>query len=174
VFETSRCGVLRVAVETNVTDSHTWIDRTRRVAPEEARMLAVARDRIEELEMEVAELVEKIGQLETALTSQAIVEQAKGALSDRLAVGVDEAFALLRSAARSHHTDVHDVATRVISEQTTPAPIVVAIARTQRARAAWMREVAQAHAARVTELHAAINEQMTRLRVEREVRRPRG
>jgi hypothetical protein len=48
----------------------------------------------------------------------------------------------------------------VIRERDMPAPVVVAMARTQRVRAAWMREIAEAHRARVEELHRAWHEQM--------------
>lgn len=124
---------------------------TRRVAPEELRMLDLARERIAELE-------EKVTQLETALRSRILIEQAKGILAERLSVGVDEAFEILRHAARSHRAKLHDVAARVIHERETPAPIVVAIARAQRARAVWMREIAEAHRARVRELGRAMHQ----------------
>ena len=42
-------------------------------------------------------------------------------------------------------------------------PVVVAIARSSRARAAWMRELAEAHVARVQELHLSLQEQAKRL-----------
>ncbi len=111
---------------------------------------------------------EKVRQLETALESRVIVEQAKGALGERLAIGVDEAFELLRYAARSHRVKLHELAARVIREDVTPAPVIVAIARSQRARAAWMRELAEAHVVRVRELRTALDEQVQRLREHRQ------
>jgi hypothetical protein len=128
-----------------------------RAKPEELRMLEVARLRIQELE-------EKTAQLETALQSRIVIEQAKGILAERLALEIDDAFDVLRSAARSHRMKIHEVARRVVEDRETPAPIVVAMARSQRLRAAWMREVAEAHRARVEELHLAMYEQLERLR----------
>jgi hypothetical protein len=89
-------------------------------------------------------------------------------LAERLSVEVDEAFAILRYAARSHRVKLRDVAARVIDERETPAPVIVAMAKAQRARAAWMREIAEAHRARMEELHVALREQANhaaRLRV---------
>jgi hypothetical protein len=144
-----------------MSDSQTWIDRSRPAAAEEQRMLILARERISELE-------EKVEQLERALTSRIIIEQANGTLGERLAIGVDEAFDLLRYAARSHRQKLHDIAARVINERNTPAPVVVAMAKSQRARAAWMRELAEAHVARVNELHAALDEQTLRVQKQRQ------
>jgi hypothetical protein len=103
---------------------------------------------------------EKIVQLETALQSRIIIEQAKGVLSERLGIDVDQAFGLLRHAARSHRMKLHDVAARVVHERVTPAPVVVAIAREARMRGAWMRERAEAQRRRMEELTAQINEQL--------------
>jgi hypothetical protein len=103
---------------------------------------------------------EKIAQLETALQSRIIIEQAKGVLSERLGIDVDQAFGILRHAARSHRMKLHDVAGRVVHERVTPAPVVVAIAREARMRGAWMRERAEAQRRRMEELTAQINEQL--------------
>jgi hypothetical protein len=103
---------------------------------------------------------EKIAQLETALQSRIIIEQAKGVLSERLGIDVDQAFGILRHAARSHRMKLHDVAARVVHERVTPAPVVVAIAREARMRGAWMRERAEAQRRRMEELTTQINEQL--------------
>jgi hypothetical protein len=116
-------------------------------------MLELARARIAELE-------EKVAQLQAALESRIVIEQAKGILAERLSIEVDEAFLVLRHAARSHRAKLHDVAVRVIQERETPAPVIVAIARTQRARAAWMRDIAEAHRARMEELQAVLRERV--------------
>lgn len=103
----------------------------------------------------------KIAQLEHALQSRIVIEQAKGILAERLGIDVDAAFDVLRYAARSHRTKLHKVAQRVIRERTTPAPVVVAIARGERARAAWMRERIEAQRARMAELELQIRNQVT-------------
>jgi len=102
----------------------------------------------------------KIAQLEYALQSRIVIEQAKGILAERLGIDVDAAFDILRYAARSHRTKLHEVAQRVIRERTTPAPVVVAIARGERARAAWMRERIEAQRARMAELEVQIRAQI--------------
>lgn len=121
-------------------------------------------------ETRIAELEEKVAQLETALHSRSLIEQAKGILAERLSVSVDEAFNILRYAARSHRAKLHEVAARVIKERETPAPVIVSMARSQRARAAWMREITEAHRARVEELHRGLHEQLQRLQSLRDQR----
>lgn len=135
--------------------------QTRLSVIEEARMLEAARERIQQLE-------ETVQQLQKALDSRIVIEQAKGILAERLAIDVEQAFDILRYAARSHRLGLHDVAARVIQERETPAPVIVAIARHQRARAAWMREVAEAHVARVQELQAAVQAQLSRISDQRQ------
>jgi GAF domain-containing protein len=54
-------------------------------------------------------------QLQTALNSRIIIEQAKGVLAARLEVGVGEAFELLRSQARSSRSRLTDVAADVVA-----------------------------------------------------------
>ncbi|MGW6196566.1 ANTAR domain-containing protein [Kribbella sp. NPDC055110] len=53
-------------------------------------------------------------QLQTALNSRILIEQAKGFLSHSLHVDVDEAFALMRSYARSNSRRLTDVANDVV------------------------------------------------------------
>ncbi|NUR99134.1 MAG: GAF and ANTAR domain-containing protein [Kribbellaceae bacterium] len=54
-------------------------------------------------------------QLQTALNSRILIEQAKGYLSHRLSVGVDEAFAVLRRYSRSNNRRLTDVADDVVN-----------------------------------------------------------
>ena len=54
------------------------------------------------------------GQLQLALTSRVLIEQAKGVLTERSGVEMDQAFAALRSYARSHNRRLADVAVAVI------------------------------------------------------------
>ncbi|MER5946466.1 GAF and ANTAR domain-containing protein [Streptomyces sp. NPDC001904] len=51
-----------------------------------------------------------VGQLEHALTSRIVIEQAKGVLSVRRNVTVDEAFTLLRNYARAHRRKITEIA----------------------------------------------------------------
>lgn len=55
-----------------------------------------------------------VGQLQAALDSRILVEQAKGVLAERLSVSVDDAFALLRGHARSSNSKLRDVAAAVV------------------------------------------------------------
>jgi hypothetical protein len=104
---------------------------------------------------------EKIAQLETALHSRIIIEQAKGILAERLNVDMDTAFGILRHGARSHRMKLHELAARVVQDRMTPAPVVVAIAREARMRAGWMRERAEAQRERMEVLAKQIAEQPT-------------
>jgi GAF domain-containing protein len=54
------------------------------------------------------------GQLQAALNSRVVIEQAKGMLSEYLTVTVDDAFELLRGYARVHNRRLSDVAGNVV------------------------------------------------------------
>ncbi len=118
----------------------------------------------------LARAQERIAQLDEALESRIVIEQAKGVLAERLAVTVGEAFDILRYAARSHRTKLHEVARRVVEEGQTPAPVVVAIARASRIRAASMRERSEAHRERRDQLEASIRERLEQRRGREEPR----
>ena len=64
-------------------------------------------------------------QLAHALESRIVIEQAKGVLAERYRLTCDDAFALLRRAARSNRMRLHDLAVRVVAEQETPLEIDV-------------------------------------------------
>lgn len=97
----------------------------------------------EELELETAEIdvvvarllavtgaaFERQTQLERALRTRIVVEQAKGVLAERFAIAIDEAFELLRRAARSHQLKLHDLASRVVQGRETPPEIEATRAR---------------------------------------------
>jgi hypothetical protein len=53
-------------------------------------------------------------QLQTALNSRVLIEQAKGLLAERLQVDVAEAFTLLRAAARTHNRSLSDLAQGIV------------------------------------------------------------
>jgi AmiR/NasT family two-component response regulator len=53
-------------------------------------------------------------QLQQALNTRLIIEQAKGVLATKLEIAVDDAFARLRRYARAHNVRIHDVARGVV------------------------------------------------------------
>jgi len=53
-------------------------------------------------------------QLQTALSSRVVIEQAKGVLAERLHLAVTDAFSVLRGYARSHNAVLADVAQAVV------------------------------------------------------------
>lgn len=57
-----------------------------------------------------------IEQLQTALNSRVIIEQAKGFLADRGGFDVDQAFDLLRGYARNHNLRLSDTARQVVED----------------------------------------------------------
>lgn len=62
------------------------------------------------------------GQLQTALDSRVVIEQAKGILAERRGLTVDEAFAILRKVARENNLRLHDVARATVrTVKTRPA-----------------------------------------------------
>jgi len=54
-------------------------------------------------------------QLQQALESRVIIEQAKGMIAADQGVGIDEAFKLLRAYTRKHHASLHDVAAAIVN-----------------------------------------------------------
>jgi hypothetical protein len=98
-----------------------------------------------ETEPEVTELQARVEQLQTALESRIVVEQAKGVLVERFDLTVEDAFLLLRYAARSSRTNLHGLAQEMVSTRTTPRAVTIAMARQQWWRAAGQRERTEAH-----------------------------
>jgi AmiR/NasT family two-component response regulator len=68
----------------------------------------------------VRELAERNRQLQHALESRVVIEQAKGVLAERLGMAPDEAFEVLRRAARRNRIRIHDLAREVVSTRETP------------------------------------------------------
>ncbi len=66
---------------------------------------------------ELAEARKLTEQLQYALDSRIVIEQAKGMLSRDHSIPVDEAFRLLRMFARSHNLGLRDVARRVVEAE---------------------------------------------------------
>jgi AmiR/NasT family two-component response regulator len=74
-------------------------------------------------------LAERNRQLERALETRIVIEQAKGVLAERLAVDPQEAFEVLRRAARNERRRIHELAAEVVSSRRTPAAVQEAAAR---------------------------------------------
>jgi AmiR/NasT family two-component response regulator len=61
-------------------------------------------------------------QLQAALTSRVIIEQAKGKLAERLSLDMDQAFGLLRDHARSSNQRLTDIARTFVDSPTADFP----------------------------------------------------
>ena len=55
-------------------------------------------------------------QLQAALNSRVVIEQAKGVLTGRYDITVDAAFIAIRAYARGHHRSISDVARRIVTD----------------------------------------------------------
>lgn len=66
---------------------------------------------------------ERRAQLQAALDSRVVIEQAKGILAERHGLELDEAFELMRRSARSNRLKVRDLAAGVRPGCETPPPI---------------------------------------------------
>ena len=69
-------------------------------------------------------LLERTIQLQTALDTRLVIEQAKGILAERLGIDVDEAFSVLRAAARSKSMRIHALAAAVVHSKDSPPELV--------------------------------------------------
>lgn len=69
-------------------------------------------------------LLERCAQLETALASRIVIEQAKGILSYALNVSVEQAFDVLRKTARNRGIKLRDLAGRIAATPTEARAIV--------------------------------------------------
>jgi len=85
-----------------------------------------------ELTRTLRELRDRNAQLQHALDSRIRIEQAKGVLAERLQLTPDEAFDVLRRAARTTRMRLHDLAARVVESPATPPPVAHEIARRRR------------------------------------------
>jgi ANTAR domain/GAF domain len=61
-----------------------------------------------------------LAQLNAALTSRVVVEQAKGVLAQTAGLDMDEAFTVLRRYAREHHEGLSEVAAAVVRRELAP------------------------------------------------------
>jgi PAS domain S-box-containing protein len=76
-----------------------------------ALALGAARAEAERRQQRTAE------QLQRALDSRVVIEQAKGFLACLRGISIDEAFDRIRKYARSHNADIHSIATRVVERR---------------------------------------------------------
>ncbi len=60
-------------------------------------------------------------QLEEALRSRLVIEQAKGMVAERLGLSLEEAFELIRRSARNRSVRLRDVAVAIVQERTVPS-----------------------------------------------------
>ena len=60
-------------------------------------------------------LLERVAQLETALESRIVIEQAKGIVARAEGVDVQAAFDLIRGAARSRRIELHSIAATIVA-----------------------------------------------------------
>jgi AmiR/NasT family two-component response regulator len=65
-------------------------------------------------ERALAQTTELAAQLQAALSSRVVLEQAKGVLAERIGLSVDDAFRVLRRYARDHNQRLDDVSRAVI------------------------------------------------------------
>ncbi len=82
---------------------------------------------IERLQALVQKLLVRNQQLERALESRVLIEQAKGVLAERLELDPEGAFEVLRRAARNNRVKIHELAARVVVGRETPDEIVEAL-----------------------------------------------
>ena len=68
----------------------------------------------------------KATQLERALESRAVIEQAVGMLAERFDLSLADGFDLLRRAAEDSRRDLHALATELTHSRTTPAEVTAA------------------------------------------------
>lgn len=70
---------------------------------------------------------ERRAQLEHALESRITIEQAKGIVAERYGLDVDEAFQLIRRAARSNRMKLYDLVDAIRPGQETPPELAALI-----------------------------------------------
>jgi hypothetical protein len=75
---------------------------------------------------------ERRAQLEHALESRIVIEQAKGIVAERYGLEVDEAFDLIRRAARSNRMKLYDLVRAIHPAQETPPELEALIRQEKR------------------------------------------
>jgi len=118
-------------------DGRSAVHSTRFSSPAESLLrISVPPGTPPEAEAAIVRLIELTGilarraaQLQEALDSRVVIEQAKGVLAERYGTNVDEAFRVLRQGARSSRTRLRELAARVVASQETPGEISALIRR---------------------------------------------
>jgi AmiR/NasT family two-component response regulator len=89
---------------------------------------------VEEASVAVARLLavthaayERRAQLEHALQSRVVIEQAKGVIAERYGVEPDEAFQLMRKAARSNRMKLRDLVDAIKPGEPTPPELLALV-----------------------------------------------
>ena len=85
------------------------------------------------------------GQLQHALDSRLVIEQAKGILSERGRFGVDQAFALLRGHARHHQMRLALLAHQVIDGTVDPSVVINGVRPVEAGRSGARTQVPNRH-----------------------------
>jgi AmiR/NasT family two-component response regulator len=91
-----------------------------------------ATEREERLGELVVALADENANLQRALDTRVVIEQAKGVLAERFGLDVHEAFHVLRMSARSNRMRLYDLATQVVESRQTPPEIEQTLARGSR------------------------------------------
>ncbi len=71
----------------------------------------------------------KVSQLQDALESRVVIEQAVGMLAERFGIDVTGAFDLLRGAARDSRRELRTLAVELLESRATPEEITAALSR---------------------------------------------
>jgi AmiR/NasT family two-component response regulator len=94
---------------------------------------------VEEASVAVARLLavthatyERRAQLEHALRSRVAIEQAKGVLAERYGLDPEDAFDLIRRAARSNRMKLHDLVRAIRPGEPSPAELAALLAEDER------------------------------------------
>jgi hypothetical protein len=64
---------------------------------------------------QIAMLEERVAQLQHALDSRIVIEQAKGAVAARCGVSPDDGFQMLRALARSQRRNLHEYCAEIVA-----------------------------------------------------------
>jgi hypothetical protein len=106
----------------------------------------------------------RIRQLQHALDSRVLIEQAKGILAERFGLKIEDAFEVLRNAARANGVKLNTLATDLVNERRTPPAIAESLVRAgYRARGGFEQRAVESEQAfadlndALTEIHANSN-----------------